>query len=441
MSLTDSQIERYNRHLILEPVGAAGQEKLLASKVLIVGLGGLGSPAALYLAAAGVGTLGLLDGDDVEASNLQRQIIHHTSDVARRKTVSAREKIQAVNPDVVVRTHDEWARADNLGQIVSGYDFVIDAVDNFAGKFLINDACYFAQVPFVHGGILEFDGQLMTVIPGQSACYRCVFPAPPATDSASCHGPAGVFGVLPGVIGALQATEAIKYLLGIGDLLTDTLLTYQALTMRFRKVPVGRQSDCGLCGPHPQITELHDVEPVSPAGGPDAAPNVTTCGRAGSCPRERFDVTPYARAVSEYLRQAGRSQCLPRTYTVAFSGCPSDCALAAVADLGFFAELRDGVRGFSVRVGGEGGSQPSLGVQIEESASEDEVLAIVEAVTQLLREHDDGDDRCDARLRRVITRLGTSEFERCYRTRRTEIRAAGGAMRMLDFGSDTDAAQ
>jgi len=258
MKLTDPQIERYSRHLILEQVGTAGQERLLTSKVLIIGVGGLGSPAALYLAAAGVGTIGLLDGDNVDVTNLQRQVIHHTSDVGRRKIVSAQEKIEAINPDVVVRTYDLWARAENIRAIIREYDFVVDAVDNFAGKFLINDACYFERIPFSHGGILEFDGQLMTVVPDRSACYRCVFPAPPRVGSAPSCGPAGVLGVLPGVLGALQATEAIKYLLGIGDLLTDTLLTYHALTMQFRRVSIGRHPGCRLCGRNAEITELRD---------------------------------------------------------------------------------------------------------------------------------------------------------------------------------------
>lgn len=258
MPLTERQIERYSRHIILQQIGGAGQEKLLASRVLIVGTGGLGAPAALYLAAAGVGTLGLLDGDEVDPTNLQRQIIHHTSDVGRRKVDSAAEKIRAINPDVTVRTYDVWARAENLREIVKEYDFVIDGVDNFPGKFLINDACYFERIPFCHAGILQFEGQLMTVLPGQTSCYRCLFPtAPPAGAVPSC-GQAGVLGVLPGVIGSLQATEAIKHLLGIGNPLTDTLLTYSALTMEFRKVGVSRSADCALCGPNATITKLAD---------------------------------------------------------------------------------------------------------------------------------------------------------------------------------------
>lgn len=250
MSLTHSQLERYARNILLEPIGRAGQEKLLASSVLIVGIGGLGSPAALYLAAAGVGTIGLLDADRVDLSNLQRQIAHGTADVGERKVVSAREAIVAINPDVNVRTYDQLATADCLPEIVAGYDFVIDAVDNFATKLLINDACCARQIPFSHAGILEFEGQLMTVRPGQTACCRCVFGTPPsvgATHASPSPGQAGVLGVVPGVVGTLQATEAIKAILGIGALLTDALLTYDALTMQLRKVPVPRNPHCPAC--------------------------------------------------------------------------------------------------------------------------------------------------------------------------------------------------
>jgi molybdopterin-synthase adenylyltransferase len=263
MSLNEQQIQRYSRNILLNEIGGAGQEKLLASKVLIVGTGGLGSPAALYLAAAGVGTIGLLDGDQVDLTNLQRQILHRTSDVGRRKVDSAKERIEALNLDVNVRTYDVWARADNFRQIVKGYDFVLDATDNFPAKFLINDACFFDRVPFSHAGILEFEGQLMTVLPGQTACYRCVFPGPPPANTTLSCGQAGVLGVLPGVIGSLQATEAIKYLLGVGELLTDGLLTYNALTMSFRKVPTERNMECPLCGPYATITALVDEGKVS----------------------------------------------------------------------------------------------------------------------------------------------------------------------------------
>ncbi|MHC4115969.1 MAG: HesA/MoeB/ThiF family protein [Planctomycetota bacterium] len=260
MSLTEQQIERYSRHIILEQVGGAGQEKLLSSKVLIIGAGGLGAPAGLYLAAAGVGTIGIVDGDKVDLSNLQRQIIHYTTDVGVNKTKSAEAKMLALNPEMKVNTYKQWARAENIREIIRGYDFVIDGTDNFAAKFLVNDACYFERVPFSHAGVLRFDGQLLTVLPGETTCYRCVFGGPPPADVVPSCSQAGVLGVLPGVVGSLQATEAIKYLLGLGDLLTGTLLTYNALSMDFRKVSLNRNPDCALCGENPTITELKDEE-------------------------------------------------------------------------------------------------------------------------------------------------------------------------------------
>ncbi|OHB78813.1 MAG: adenylyltransferase [Planctomycetes bacterium RBG_16_55_9] len=260
MSLTEQQIDRYSRHIILQQVGGLGQEKLLASRVLIVGAGGLGAPAAMYLAAAGVGTIGIVDADKVDLSNLQRQIIHHTDDVGTDKVVSAQAKIRAINPDTQVRTYPQRAVADNIREMIREYDFVIDGTDNFPAKFLVNDACYFEKIPFSHAGILQFDGQLITVVPGESACYRCIFNAPPPANAVPSCSQAGVLGVLAGVIGSLQATEAIKYLLGIGDLLTDTLLTYNALTMTFRKVRLARNPSCRLCGQNPQMTELKDEQ-------------------------------------------------------------------------------------------------------------------------------------------------------------------------------------
>ena len=260
MELTEQQIQRYSRHIILEQVGGTGQEKLLSSKVLIVGAGGLGAPAALYLAAAGVGTIGIVDADKVDLTNLQRQIIHHTGDVGVEKVISAEAKMRAINPDVKVKTYHRRAKADNIREVIRGYDFVIDGTDNFPAKFLVNDACYFEKIAFSHAGILRFDGQLITVLPGQTTCYRCIFHAPPPADVVPSCSQAGVLGVLAGVVGSLQATEAIKYLLGIGDLLTGTLLTYNALTMEFRKVRLKRNPECPLCSENPQITELRDEE-------------------------------------------------------------------------------------------------------------------------------------------------------------------------------------
>ncbi len=260
MGLTEEQIERYSRHIILEQVGGTGQEKLLSSKVLIIGAGGLGSPAALYLAAAGVGTIGIIDADKVDLTNLQRQIIHHTSDVGVEKVKSAENKMRAINPDVTVRTYHQLAKADNIREIIREYDFVIDGTDNFPAKFLVNDACYFEKMPFSHAGILKFYGQLITVLPGKTTCYRCIFNAPPPPGVVPSCSQAGVLGVLAGVIGSLQATEAIKYLLGLGKLLTNTMLTYNALTMKFREIKLNRNPDCPLCGSKPEITELRDEE-------------------------------------------------------------------------------------------------------------------------------------------------------------------------------------
>ncbi|MFW6182006.1 MAG: HesA/MoeB/ThiF family protein [Spirochaetota bacterium] len=260
MDFTDQQIERYSRHLILQQIGGAGQERLLDSRVLIVGAGGLGSPAALYLAAAGVGTLGIVDGDQVDLTNLQRQIIHTTEDVGRKKVDSARRKIQALNPDVQVRTYTQWVHAENIADLVGQYDFVIDGTDNFAAKYLVNDACYLQKVPYSHAGILRFDGQLITVLPDRTACFRCIFPTPPPPGAVPTCAQAGVLGVLAGTVGTLQATEALKYILGIGELLTDQLLTYDALTMQFRTVKLHRDPSCPLCGEEPSIVELRDEQ-------------------------------------------------------------------------------------------------------------------------------------------------------------------------------------
>ncbi len=260
MSLTKQQIERYSRQIILKEVGGTGQEKLLSSKVLIIGAGGLGSPAALYLGAAGVGTLGLIDFDNVDLTNLQRQIIHNSQDVGREKVVSAEEKIKALNPDVTVKTYRERATTANVREIVKEYDFVLDGTDNFATKFLINDACYFEKVPFSHAGILRFDGQMITVLPGETACYRCVFDKPPPAGLVPSCSQAGVLGPLAGVIGCLQATEVLKYLLGVGELLTDRLLIFEGLGLQFREVKVSRNPDCRICGQEPSITELVDEE-------------------------------------------------------------------------------------------------------------------------------------------------------------------------------------
>ena len=258
LTLSDEQIERYSRHIVLEDVGVNGQQKLLASKVLIIGAGGLGAPSSLYLAAAGVGTLGLVDADQVDISNLQRQVIHHTDDIGSDKVTSAANKLRAINPDVTVKEFHLRAEASNILDLIKDYDFVIDGTDNFAAKFLINDACVLGNKPFSHAGILRFDGQLMTVQPGASACYRCVFNQPPPLRAVPSCSQAGVLGAVAGVVGCLQATEALKALLGLEGLLTDTLLVWNALRMDFRKVKVKRNPRCAVCGERPTITTLHD---------------------------------------------------------------------------------------------------------------------------------------------------------------------------------------
>lgn len=263
LALTDEQIERYSRHIILKEVGAKGQKKLLNAKVLIIGAGGLGAPAAMYLAAAGVGTIGIADADEVDLSNLQRQIIHQTADVGKAKVQSAKETINAMNPDVTVNTYREFITSDNIMDIIKDYDFVIDGTDNFPAKFLINDACVMAKKPFSHAGIIRFKGQLMTYVPGEGPCYRCVFKNPPPKDAVPTCKQAGVIGAMGGVIGSLQAMEAIKYILGVGDLLTGHLLTYDAITQEFHKIKLPSDTDgCAVCGKHPTITELIDYEQV-----------------------------------------------------------------------------------------------------------------------------------------------------------------------------------
>lgn len=260
LEFTDERLERYSRHILLKDIGIDGQQKLFDAKVFIVGAGGLGSPIALYLAAAGVGTLGIADADTVDLSNLQRQVIHFTGDLGNPKVESAAEKMRAINPDVTVRTYREFLLAGNIRPILRGYDFVIDGTDNFAAKFLINDACVLEGTPFSHGGILRFNGQSMTVIPRQSACYRCVFPAPPPRGSVPTCSQAGVLGAVAGMLGTIQAVEALKFITGVGALLTDTLLSFDAKTLDFRKTKFKRNPRCPICGENPSIHTLIDEE-------------------------------------------------------------------------------------------------------------------------------------------------------------------------------------
>ena len=263
MNLTIQQQERYARQIILKEVGVGGQLKLLSSKVLMIGAGGLGSPVAMYLAAAGIGTIGLVDPDVVELSNLQRQIIHTNHDLGRLKVVSGKETIERLNSDVEVVTYEEWINPANITDIIKDreYDFVIDATDNFPAKFLINDACVLLQKPFSHAGVRRLNGQTMTYAPGKGPCYRCVFLNPPPDITSPDSEEKGVLGVIPGIIGSIQATEAIKYLLGIGELLTGKLLVFDAVDMEFRKVEIVARSTCQVCGDRPSLRNLVDYAP------------------------------------------------------------------------------------------------------------------------------------------------------------------------------------
>lgn len=246
--LTPEEQERFSRHLLLPEVGEAGQQRLKQGRVLIIGAGGLGSPAALYLAAAGVGTITVADGDRVELSNLQRQIIHGTSAIGLAKTASAARRMQEINPACRVVEIPLMLDRGNLPELLAAHDFVLDATDSLESKFLINDLCVASGTPFSHGGILRFQGQTMTVLPGRSACYRCLFEEPPPVEERISCEHDGVFGVLPGIIGTIQAAEALKYLLGIGTLLTGRMLTFDLLGMRFREVSVPWNRRCSLCG-------------------------------------------------------------------------------------------------------------------------------------------------------------------------------------------------
>ncbi|WP_408648363.1 HesA/MoeB/ThiF family protein [Thermospira aquatica] len=262
MNFDESFLERYSRNILLQEVGIEGQQKIREASILVIGAGGLGSPILLYLAAAGVGRLGIVDFDKVDLTNLQRQIIHFTPDIGKPKTLSAKEKILALNPTVEVETYNVLLTSENIREIIRKYDFVIDGTDNFRSKFLINDACYFEKKPLSHGGILRFLGQTMTILPGESACYRCIFDAPPPPNAVPTCSQAGILGSVAGILGTIQATEALKFIIGFGELLTNTLLTFDAKTFLFRKIKLSKQKKCRLCGEKPTITELFDEADV-----------------------------------------------------------------------------------------------------------------------------------------------------------------------------------
>jgi molybdopterin/thiamine biosynthesis adenylyltransferase len=258
---TEDEVLRYARHIILPNIGGDGQRKLVESRVLVIGAGGLGSPAAMYLAAAGVGTLGILDFDRVDVTNLQRQLLHDTADVGRPKVESAKERINELNPNVEVIAHDVALTSENAFEILGEYEVIVDGTDNFPVRYLVNDATQMLGKPLVYGSIYQFEGQATVFLPGPNApCYRCLFPEPPPPGTVPSCAEGGVFGVLPGIIGSIQAVEAIKVIVGVGEPLVGRLLLFDSLAMEFRTVKLKWDPDCPVCGKHPTVTRLIDYE-------------------------------------------------------------------------------------------------------------------------------------------------------------------------------------
>ncbi len=277
--LTEDQIRRYSRQIILPSVGGKGQRRLLQGKALVVGAGGLGSPAALYLAAAGVGTLGLADSDNVDLSNLHRQVVHRTTDLGGPKTASAARTIRALNPDVTLILHQERITAENAMDIVEPYDVVVEGSDNFPTKYLMNDTCVLLRKPLVLGAVYQFEGQVTVFRTGNGPCYRCIFPEPPPPGAVPSCQEAGVLGAVPGVIGTIQATETLKLLLDVGTTLRGRLLVFDALEMSFLELEMDQSPDCPICGEHPTITALTD-------GGREAHEAYCTLGKEARSSQE-----------------------------------------------------------------------------------------------------------------------------------------------------------
>jgi sulfur-carrier protein adenylyltransferase/sulfurtransferase len=276
--LTNEEIKRYSRHLIMPEVGVEGQKKLKASKVLCIGAGGLGSPAALYLAAAGVGTLGIVDFDTVDFSNLQRQILHGTPDVGRSKLASAKDKLNAINPNVKIELHETALTSANALELFAPYDVILDGTDNFPTRYLVNDACVLLGKPNAYGSIFRFEGQASVFAAKDGPCYRCLYPEPPPPGLVPSCAEGGVLGVLPGMIGVIQATEAIKLIIGVGEPLIGRFLIYDALKMKFRELKLRKDPDCPVCGTHPTVTKLIDYEQF--CGVTPAVPEPVAVNRA-----------------------------------------------------------------------------------------------------------------------------------------------------------------
>jgi adenylyltransferase/sulfurtransferase len=277
--LTNEEIKRYSRHLIMPEVGVDGQKKLKASKVLCIGAGGLGSPAAMYLAAAGVGTLGIVDFDTVDFSNLQRQILHGTPDVGRSKLASAKDRLNAINPNVKIETYETALSSQNALELFAPYDVILDGTDNFPTRYLVNDACVLLGKPNAYGSIFRFEGQASVFATKDGPCYRCLYPEPPPPGLVPSCAEGGVLGVLPGIIGVIQATETIKLLIGVGEPLIGRFMIYDALKMKFRELKLRKDPDCPVCGTHPTVTKLIDYEQfcgVAPAAPEPVAVNNAT---------------------------------------------------------------------------------------------------------------------------------------------------------------------
>jgi adenylyltransferase/sulfurtransferase len=263
LNLDSTQLDRYSRHVIMDEIGPEGQAALLDAAVLVVGAGGLGSPVIQYLAAAGVGTIGIADDDVVERSNLQRQVIHRDADVGRPKVESAAEFVAGLNPDVDVRTHETRVTRENVEKLIADYDFVVDGSDNFQTRYLINDACTLAGKPFAHGAVYKFEGQVTTFDAGEDGpCYRCLFPEAPEEGTVPSCAETGILGALPGTVGALEATETLKSIMDIGERLSGRLLLFDAMDATFEEVPVRKNPDCPVCGEDPAIDSVHDVDYV-----------------------------------------------------------------------------------------------------------------------------------------------------------------------------------
>jgi sulfur-carrier protein adenylyltransferase/sulfurtransferase len=284
VSFSEDEVRRYARHIILPGIGGEGQRKLMEASVLVIGAGGLGSPAAMYLAAAGVGTIGLVDFDRVELSNLQRQLLHDTDDVGRPKVDSARERLAELNPNVDVRTHPVLLSSENAFEVLGDYDVVVDGTDNFPVRYLVNDASQMLGKPLVYGSIYQWEGQASVFLPGPNTpCYRCLFPEPPPPGTVPSCAEGGVFGVLPGIIGSIQAVEAIKLVLGVGESLAGTLVLYDAMRNEFTSVKLRWDPDCPVCGKHPTVTELIDYEAfcgLAPGQAPPEAERTPSAGEA-----------------------------------------------------------------------------------------------------------------------------------------------------------------